>query len=564
MPLLDAPPPPLMHTHYRHLRRGALVCLLLLMLVGLIRWGQGAMAPTYDEQNHVTRGIAILRTGDWRLSLHHPPFANVLEALPVAWAHRDGFSTAIPEWQTLAIWPIAHTTIWQHPQDGLWLIVMARLPVLLFTLLFAGIVFLWAQQLFGYWGGLVALTLVILDPTVLAHGGLATTDMPVAAMVLLALYLFDRTRHHPTRWRVIGTGAVIGLTLATKFSGLILLPITLVLIGWPRAPWGAWQARLRLLVTLWLVAGVTLWGCYGFAIEPLGKIPGHPLPRTASLVERIPVPALQYFRGVKTILLEKARHSTYLLGKTSTTGTNWWYYSLVVLAVKTPLPTLLVWLGVGGALLWPAVRRRLGHDEEPRTIEVALGLYLLVAAGSGSMNQGIRHLLPMTGLLAILMGAVIPLCHRVCWRIGGVILLLLLQAWSVLRDAPDFLAYFNEAAGGPARGYRLVAGPNCDWGQDINRLAAWQRQHDDAPLAFSYFGTTPPEAYGLRCTPLLGTGLMHERGERLNSSTYRGYVAISVTNLVNDASLCGVDYRPLLRQRPVGRAGYSILIYRMP
>jgi len=125
------------------------VAALLGLLLGAVRWAQGAMAPTYDEQNHVTRGLAILRTGDWRLSLHHPPVTNVLQALPVAWRGWDGFSTGHPAWRSREIWPMAHATVWHHPAQGIRLIQAARGPVLLFTFLFAVVVFAWARELFG-------------------------------------------------------------------------------------------------------------------------------------------------------------------------------------------------------------------------------------------------------------------------------------------------------------------------------------------------------------------------------------------------------------------------------
>jgi hypothetical protein len=40
-------------------------------------------SPTMDEQNHLARGLAFLRTGDPRLSLEHPPLVNSLSAVPL-------------------------------------------------------------------------------------------------------------------------------------------------------------------------------------------------------------------------------------------------------------------------------------------------------------------------------------------------------------------------------------------------------------------------------------------------------------------------------------------------
>ena len=40
-------------------------------------------SATMDEQNHIARGLAYLRTGDPRLSVEHPPLINALSALPL-------------------------------------------------------------------------------------------------------------------------------------------------------------------------------------------------------------------------------------------------------------------------------------------------------------------------------------------------------------------------------------------------------------------------------------------------------------------------------------------------
>ena len=42
-----------------------------------------------------------------------------------------------------------------------------------------------------------------------------------------------------------------------------------------------------------------------------------------------------------------------------------------------------------------------------------------------------------------------------------------------IKVAPDFLAYFNELAGGPANGYRHLVDSSLDWGQDLPKLKEW-------------------------------------------------------------------------------------------
>ena len=52
-------------------------------------------------------------------------------------------------------------------------------------------------------------------------------------------------------------------------------------------------------------------------------------------------------------------------------------------------------------------------------------------------------------------------------------ILIVWQIISVVSIYPHFLAYFNEAIGGPSKGYLYVVDSNLDWGQDLKRLAEW-------------------------------------------------------------------------------------------
>ena len=56
-------------------------------------------SPTMDEQNHIARGLAFLRTGDPRLSLEHPPLINGLSALPLLTMPELRLPTDHPSWE---------------------------------------------------------------------------------------------------------------------------------------------------------------------------------------------------------------------------------------------------------------------------------------------------------------------------------------------------------------------------------------------------------------------------------------------------------------------------------
>jgi 4-amino-4-deoxy-L-arabinose transferase-like glycosyltransferase len=547
------------------------VLVLFAWMIGVVTLAQRHLSPTFDEQNHVTRGIAILRTGDYRLIYHHPPLANILQGLPVAWRAGTSF-TMNPQWgNPQDIWPAARQTIWEKSADGVGIIQLARVPMLLFLLLLGTVVYLWARDLFGPWAGVLALALVVLDPNLLAHGGLATTDLAAAATIVLALYLLRRYFLQPGRWRLVAAGAGIGLAMAAKFSGLILVPICglllLVALFTEKGPWWPrfWRAAGR-FVGLLFIAGMVVWATYGFKVEPFGSKAGRPLPANASAIERIPVPALQYLRGIKAVASEAEGHRAYLLGQTDTTGKGWWYYFPVAIAAKTPLPELLAILGILVLLALPRARGALGlSGHELPFLLIPAGLYLMAALGlfGISLNLGIRHILPLFPLLLVLAGGWAVVARRRAALASLLIVGLALQAASLLRAFPDYLSYFNEAAGGPSAGYRILVDSNFDWGQDLAALAAWQRRTGVDDLQFSYFGTTPPEAVGLRCRPVAGFGIME--GAPAPDLTHDGFLAISATNLMGGAAYTGVDYRRLHALQPnAERIGRTIFLYRLP
>lgn len=566
---------------------------LLLGMTVLVTLAQRQMAPTFDEQNHVVRGIAILRTGDYRLCYHHPPLANILEGVPAAW-QLERFPTEMPAWSAttrknwLSIWEAASTVIWGDLARGVRLIHDARLATLLFMLVLGAVIFLWSRELFGPWGSVLSLGLYALDPNFLAHSGLATTDAAAACTIALAVYLFRRYVKGPTLGTLLVAGIGIGLALAAKFSALILIPVVgllILLIGlWPRqdagglpAMWQSWAlprrvgAGMALFAVLGLVAGITLWGTYGFKVEPLGSKPGQPLVAGASVKDRIPVPAMQYLRGLKTVATQAEEHPTFLLGMTKK-GEGWWYYFPVAVVTKMPIPALFLLFGMLVLLIVPGMRTRLGvRPEEWVFLFVPAGIFLAAALGllGISLNLGVRHVLPMLPFLYILAGAWAKLPIRTPVYAAALVGILAVQGFSVLSAYPDFISYFNEVAGGPEKGYKVLIDSNYDWGQDIGRLAELQRAHNLRPMAFSYFGTTPPEAYGLDYTPMPGFGLMSNASPQ-NLSRFR-YLAISVTNLVGGPGYTQqFDYRNFYQTadkidiKPDYRAGRTIFVYENP
>ena len=127
-----------------------------------------------------------------------------------------------------------------------------------------------------------------------------------------------------------------------------------------------------------MTAWVVLLAVYGFS--------GFPLPA--------PVMAGLRFQ---TAASQGGEYPAFLNGTWSQTG--WWYYYLVTLLYKFPLPFLLL-LVAGGATL---VLRRL---REPNTLWVLLPplLLLYVLSFHYAKDYGVRYLLPAIPFLVLLAG----------------------------------------------------------------------------------------------------------------------------------------------------------------
>src|SRR5690606_4110170 len=83
----------------------------------------------------------------------------------------------------------------------------ARLPAVLFALGLTLATFSFARRHWGDAAALLAAALVAFMPDVLAHGGVAYSDLPVTLAVFGAAWMIDETVRAPS-WK---RGAVVGL-----------------------------------------------------------------------------------------------------------------------------------------------------------------------------------------------------------------------------------------------------------------------------------------------------------------------------------------------------------------
>ena len=99
-----------------------------------------------------------------------------------------------------------------------------RLGILPFFVAAAFVVWFWARRYFGGAVAALATGMFTLVPTVLAHGGLATTDMPLTACLSAAFFALLVWAEAPTWQHSVLLGATTALAVVSKFTALGYLP----------------------------------------------------------------------------------------------------------------------------------------------------------------------------------------------------------------------------------------------------------------------------------------------------------------------------------------------------
>jgi hypothetical protein len=582
----------------------------LLILFALLVLGVEGKSPTADEQNHMARGLAYLKTGDLRLSQEHPPGVNAWSAWPLLLDHRIHLPLESQSWADAEWYGFADELLWRandHPQQ---MIFATRVPIMWLTVLLAALVYRWARDLGGPWASAITLALLALDPNLLAHGRLTTTDAGVTCTAVATMYTLWRALRAPQqsrRWVV--AGLALGAALLSKFSALLLVPVVLIVVllaglrgrrrsvdprpdgdqhipdleGFPKP-----SRSILGLVALFGVAALTVWAGYAFSwgpIDALGDLHG---------------PAPAFWAGIQSVLRRTGQGSpAFLLGQVSDEG--WWYYFFVAFAVKTPLPTMLalgvalgMW-GIGKLRVRPDVGGGLGTGQAgiigatipPCPLCLILpALAFWAIALAGSFNIGYRHILASLPFLYILGGWGIwkpgmrgfgnwglDKPGRLGFQLGNSPALYLLPAilllWlavETLAIAPHYLAYFNQIVGGPSQGYRVLVDSNLDWGQDLPGLKEYAEREGIERIHLSWFGAAYPEAYDLTFHPLPGFWRFGGEAAAYGFNPYApapGVYAISATNLWSVKLSDSEVYAWFREREPDAQVGYSIQIYRV-
>src|ERR1700728_2400679 len=210
----------------------------VLLLIALFVLAGGAAlreSVTVDEVAHIGAGLSYLQRLDLRLNPEHPPLAKLLAALPLALrGARADYSS--PAWKLASDFFPAYMMQWMFGDAvlGRWnpwkpTLLWARFPMLILTLLLGWVVYVYASRLGGPWGGLLCLALYVTTPAFLVFGPLVITDLPVTLFSLIALWQLGDLWALPSRRNALYFGLALAAALLSKFTGLLVFLVILVL-----------------------------------------------------------------------------------------------------------------------------------------------------------------------------------------------------------------------------------------------------------------------------------------------------------------------------------------------
>ncbi|MBZ5599842.1 MAG: glycosyltransferase family 39 protein [Acidobacteriia bacterium] len=555
----------------------ALCIVLTLIAVGRILLTYTVTSQGFDEPCHVAVGIALLDQGTYTIDPVHPPLARLAIGLPAYLAGerypRTGEAATSNNCNA-----VGNSILYDsgHYRRNL---TLARLGMLPFFLYAVAIVFLWTRREFGDFAAVIAVALFTTLPVVLAFSSIAYTDMTAASTQAAGLCAFAMWLEKRTARSSALLGIAVGLALSAKFTTLIFLPAGAAAISvtkWlvTRKAGVAQEPRpaqlVRQIAIVGLLASTMLWGSYRFdighiresmqlSVASMPSFQNFPAPLRGvarKLVLSDPViPAPALVRGLAVAWgLNHSAPESYLLGRIKHGG--WWYFFLVGIAVKSPLPFLILAL-VGVFALWPLARNRQWTAVAP----AASALAILLVSTPVKVDVGVRHVLVIFPLLAILAGYGCSYLWqlRVKWAAAPKVVLLGLLVWqgvSTFRARQDYIAYFNELAGrDPSR--ILLMGCDLDCGQDLFRLSDALRARHISQLNLAVWSgadmsrmALPDFAVPLPYTPVHGWFAISMRSLRLGHVLHTAYPP--------DA------YAWLSQYQPVEKIGKTIWLYYIP
>ncbi|MDP3729004.1 MAG: glycosyltransferase family 39 protein [bacterium] len=521
----------------------------------------------YHDGEYIFNGLLYLEQGLAFNPAGYGLLGPVLAALP---AHFLGAEYPPPE-EIYSPKDFGLTEfLYYGSNDAELLAFSAKMVILFFALLLGIFVFIWAKELFGFWGGTFALTLYTFFPTVLGQAGLLNFDIMLSCFVFITLYFWWKFSIKQKGLYLLLTGIFLGLSVITKIQALLLLPILLA-TGILAVAYKRYSFTFFLRCFLLILGIALLIFCLFYARDfhpiyysddPLYQ--GDDFTRSSErlpvlldtffgdlelvkpiaefIVTKVSIPGAHVFQGFATMTLYSGTDIENPLFGGYDTGAKWESY-LFAFFVKNPIPFLLFFFS---ALFLIAYRKR--TDLYDKFYLLIPAFFFLAIFMHGTFYGGNRYLLPIYPFLFVFSSSLILLRKRI---ITACILLLLI--WYVLSAVlvyPEYIPYFNEFVG-MEDGY-LYSVTDVDMYQDFKKLDLYVQNNNLTDFKMNVTAVSK-NVYRFDLP----------YGELLPGEETSGVIIINAFSLIGKDQNKSEDFAWLREYEPVDRIGYSLLVYNI-
>jgi hypothetical protein len=469
----------------------AIASFLILFFLTLGTASMIGRSLTYDESGHFQYGLNLLNGNSTRFDDSKMPI-SAWNAIP------QKIVSYLPQGNTIKYWLQKYQT--------------ARLMTLIFSATIALLVYLWSRKLYGVISALITLLLYVLDPNILAHSQLITTDVYAMGVITLVFFCLSRFANHRNWLNGIIYSLVLGFSLIAKYTTVVLLPISvisLILYDFPtfRNDYQKNAADtikkslyrytgyivLACLVSI-LVVNIafifnrtfTPFGGYKFRSELFQSIQAR-FPILSNLIIPTPYP---YLEGLDWVIQRERTGegygSPYMLGIVNPRGKGFPGYYFIASLFKVPITSqLIILLSLIVYIKDNKRRARFLKDEQFLLIPVIL--FSVYFNFFYNTQIGIRHYLIVFPLLYIFAGNLfVNWMNLAKWQKALFYLSVGYLAISVLSYFPYYITYFNELVPDKNTTYKFLSDSNLDYGQDRYQLDAYLKEHPDALVDVDY------------------------------------------------------------------------------
>lgn len=404
---------------------------------------------TYDETAHIAAGYSYWLKSDYRLNPEHPPLVKYLAAVPLGFL--DLNLRFEEDWLHARQWTLGRKFLFEdnHAEP---ILIAARAPMIALGL-WLGLAVYAATRRYcnSRRAALLAATLVLFEPNILAHSRLVAFDVPIALFIFLAADLTLQCVRRVRPRTVIALGLACSAAVLTKLTALpalaILFALGLAAAAMSRSPTrlGAGTRRVSSApgrLALMLGVGVVviaivfggIWAGYGFAHDQftgpvqyawtwndmtIGRL--GPVRGIVAAMQDARVLPDAYF-AVFGPIFQTSHRAAWHWGQYTETGSYLYFFTTML--VKTPVALLMLMLiGIGSVFTGGAGATRDAATEagatgtsaaqgglargKARLERSAMRFFLIFAAAlfalasASRFNIGHRHLLGIVPLLIV-------------------------------------------------------------------------------------------------------------------------------------------------------------------